>query len=167
MWSPDKNLHPVLVKTAQMLEDNFIPLDSKSQRNSTVTPSETEDVLKAEGKRNSKILVTAKKQKPITTSRTVTGALMEERGPGTQETRTHLEGSKRERNNKDLISLRKKNGKDKYSKDKRKEQEAKGQEANQLNLQFTVSTYQKRNGISKGYDHQYPLTGKEEKEKGC
>ncbi|MBW0575788.1 hypothetical protein O181_115503, partial [Austropuccinia psidii MF-1] len=48
------------------MEDNFIPLESQSQANTPVTPSEPEG-SKGKGKRHIEGLITAKKWTPIAT----------------------------------------------------------------------------------------------------
>ncbi|MBW0498467.1 hypothetical protein O181_038182 [Austropuccinia psidii MF-1] len=50
------------------MEENYIPLETQSQANTTVTPSEPEG-SKSKGKRHSKGLITAKKWTPISTQR--------------------------------------------------------------------------------------------------
>ncbi|MBW0486674.1 hypothetical protein O181_026389, partial [Austropuccinia psidii MF-1] len=62
-------LHSKLSKTAFLLvEENYIPLETQSQPNTPVTPSEPEG-SKGKGKRHSEGLITAKKWKPIATQR--------------------------------------------------------------------------------------------------
>ncbi|MBW0501302.1 hypothetical protein O181_041017 [Austropuccinia psidii MF-1] len=51
-----------------MVEESYIPLETQSQANTPVTPSEPE-ALKGKGKRHSKHLITAKKWTPIATQR--------------------------------------------------------------------------------------------------
>ncbi|MBW0547602.1 hypothetical protein O181_087317 [Austropuccinia psidii MF-1] len=52
------------------LEDNFIPLESQSQANTSVTPSEPEG-SKGKGKRHSEGLITVKKWTPIATQKSI------------------------------------------------------------------------------------------------
>ncbi|MBW0579730.1 hypothetical protein O181_119445 [Austropuccinia psidii MF-1] len=53
---------------AHCMEGNFIPLESQSQANTPVTPSEPEG-SKSKGKRHSEGLITAKKWTPIATQK--------------------------------------------------------------------------------------------------
>ncbi|MBW0525996.1 hypothetical protein O181_065711 [Austropuccinia psidii MF-1] len=50
------------------VEENYIPLETKSQANTSVTPSEPEGI-KGKGKRHSEGLITEKKWTPIATQR--------------------------------------------------------------------------------------------------
>ena len=50
------------------MEENYIPLETQSQANTPVTASEPEG-SKVKGKRNSEVLITAKKWTPIATQK--------------------------------------------------------------------------------------------------